>query len=299
MESCTATIVTRNRAEEVCNAVASALEQTTCNEIVVVIDGTEDDTAERLRAKFPGLRIIENPERTGLCHARNQAINAASNDFILQFDDDAICTSPTTAEDIQKCFINDRVAGVCIPFINVNISDEVKSKHPNPPTPYVSHNFTGTAIMLRRSIFLKMGGFTSELMHWGEERDLVMRLVDNGYFLLYGESAPIHHLVSPRRDTTYQNLYLYRNQIFFNFLRGPLLYLPGLLVAGVAWSLVNAIRSGAIGIALRGLGAGFAACFQYASLRNPVSVKSFNLYMKLRKSGGLPLKDIETIMTLP
>ena len=64
-------------------------------EIIVVVDGSTDGTAQALRELQPpcSLRIIEQANR-GPSAARNNGIRAAQGDFLLFIDDDILC-SPT------------------------------------------------------------------------------------------------------------------------------------------------------------------------------------------------------------
>ncbi len=61
-------------------------------EIVVVVDGSDDGTAEALKKLHPDcrLRIVEQENR-GLAGARNTGYRAAATDLILFLDDDMLC----------------------------------------------------------------------------------------------------------------------------------------------------------------------------------------------------------------
>lgn len=62
-------------------------------EIVIVVDGSSDGTAQALRNLQPrcSLRILEQPNR-GPAAARNNAIQAARGELLLFIDDDIICS---------------------------------------------------------------------------------------------------------------------------------------------------------------------------------------------------------------
>lgn len=297
MTPCSAIIVTRNRCEEVCDAVSSALKQTCCNDIIVVVDASEDSTATTLKELFPDVRILVNLERRGVSYSRNLAIREAKNEFILQIDDDAILTSPDIAETIvQRFSCSESIAAVTIPYINVNQSKALHHQSPYPDEICVAYTYTGTAIMLRQSTFLELDGYSLELEHWGEERDYALRLLNAGYLVVYGESEPVHHLVSARRDKIYQNIYLYRNQLFFNYLRAPTRYLPALFIWALLWSIRNAFRSGTVWFALRGFLQGVTACFKYADSREPMTISRYKLALELRRAGGLPFSTVRDRM---
>jgi len=81
-------IPTFNRASVITRALESILLQTRPpDEILVVDDGSTDDTAERVRAEFPGVRLIEQENR-GVGAARNAGIRAATGTWIALLDSD-------------------------------------------------------------------------------------------------------------------------------------------------------------------------------------------------------------------
>lgn len=83
-------IPTWNRAEAVCRAVASVLAQTyPALDVVVVDDGSTDDTAERLAALAdPRLRVLGHDRCRGVAAARNTGLAAARGDYLALLDSD-------------------------------------------------------------------------------------------------------------------------------------------------------------------------------------------------------------------
>ena len=84
-------IPTYNRAHLVVEAIASALSQTYCHhEVIVVDDGSQDDTENVIRTTFGGnakVRCIRQENR-GVSAARNRAIEEARGEFIAFLDSD-------------------------------------------------------------------------------------------------------------------------------------------------------------------------------------------------------------------
>jgi len=81
-------IPTFNRAGVVVRAIDSVLSQTRPpDELVVVDDGSTDETAARLRAEFPRVRLIRQANR-GVSAARNAGVRATTGEWIALLDSD-------------------------------------------------------------------------------------------------------------------------------------------------------------------------------------------------------------------
>jgi glycosyltransferase involved in cell wall biosynthesis len=85
-----AVIPTHNRAQLVCRAIRSVLDQTYKNlEVVVVLDGPDPDGVKLLEGLGERrLRVIEMAENQGPAEARNVGVRAAKGSWIAFLDDD-------------------------------------------------------------------------------------------------------------------------------------------------------------------------------------------------------------------
>jgi glycosyltransferase involved in cell wall biosynthesis len=83
-------IPTWNRADLVCEAVASALEQRDGRvEVIVVDDGSTDGTADALARRFgSGVRVLRSRRRRGAGAARNAGARLASGELLAFLDSD-------------------------------------------------------------------------------------------------------------------------------------------------------------------------------------------------------------------
>lgn len=81
-------IATYNRREYVLQAVQSVAEQTyPAHEIIVVVDGSTDGTAEAVREVYPEVIVLEQPN-LGESAARNYGLARATGDCVAFLDDD-------------------------------------------------------------------------------------------------------------------------------------------------------------------------------------------------------------------
>jgi glycosyltransferase involved in cell wall biosynthesis len=97
----TAIIPTYNRAHIICEAVESALAQTYPDmEVIVVDDGSKDDTLARLKQYGGRLRVITQTNK-GPAAARNVGIAAAHGEFIAFLDSDDIWLPEKTERQVR------------------------------------------------------------------------------------------------------------------------------------------------------------------------------------------------------
>lgn len=83
-----AIIPTFNRAEQVCRAIQSVLQQTYSNvEIVVVNDGSTDNTVAALEKFGNKVRVI-NQRNAGVAAARNRAVSVSQGEIVAFLDSD-------------------------------------------------------------------------------------------------------------------------------------------------------------------------------------------------------------------
>jgi hypothetical protein len=101
----TVAIASRNRRESLRRALRSLADQDVGPErleVVVVLDGSEDDSAEMLRGlELPlEIRVVEQ-ERCGLASARNRGAAAASSPVVLFCDDDLVAAPALVREHAE------------------------------------------------------------------------------------------------------------------------------------------------------------------------------------------------------
>jgi glycosyltransferase involved in cell wall biosynthesis len=82
-------IPTHNRAQQVFEKVSAILSDSGIAEVIVVVDGSTDDTCDRLRLLSDDrLRIISNATPVGPSRARNAGVAQATGDWVALLDDD-------------------------------------------------------------------------------------------------------------------------------------------------------------------------------------------------------------------
>jgi glycosyltransferase involved in cell wall biosynthesis len=172
------------------DSVESVLRQTYSPiELIVVNDGSTDDTEARLRRYGDRLRVITQPN-SGLSAARNTGIHAAAGEFIAFLDADdwwepekigrqveVLCGRPELGAvgcGERQVDANGREFGLWIqPEPGVSKTDTLRMA--------VQRRFwiggSGSGILARREVFDEVGLFDPSLA-WCEDWDMWLRIID-------------------------------------------------------------------------------------------------------------------------
>ena len=162
----------------VCAAVDSALAQTyTPIEVIVVDDGSTDDTADRLAGYGDQIRYIRQDNR-GLSAARNAGIHQARGDWVALLDADDLWHSQKLEMQLAAMREHEDVA-----LIGSPAALELPETLPSTPriTPLTVRDFLLTAPLgpsgaLIRRRCLSVVGYFDERLGSVEDRDMWLRL---------------------------------------------------------------------------------------------------------------------------
>lgn len=288
----TVVITTRNRKDELRNALTSVFEQDISLDVLVLDDASSDGTLEMVKEEFPGVRLdrVENP--VGLIAQRNRASTLVRTPFIVSIDDDAVLTSPDTVRRTLAEFDHALIGAVAMPYVNVRQGRKVYQMAANDRQTYITHVYIGTAHALRTKIFQDLGGYHGFFFREYEEQDYCLRLLDAGYFVRVGYTSPIHHFQSSARVHSDIVFYGERNQILLAWLNSPRFFKEAV---GVTWRAFQRafIRRTFLAHTLFGLIMGYVSCWTYRHMRSPVSVTTYLQFRRLMQSEGkLTLDDL-------
>jgi glycosyltransferase involved in cell wall biosynthesis len=278
----TIVITTKNRKDDLRRALASAVAQDGSVEVLVIDDGSTDGTSDMVRSEFLQVRLHRDEVSKGLIVQRNQAAKLAAGRIIISIDDDAELMSPSTVQQVVAEFDHPRVGAVAMPFIDVHR----KVSHLPPPGSgekvLIAKAYVGTAHALRRDIFLRLGGYREFLFHQGEESDYCVRLMAAGYVIRYGHSTPLHHYVSPRRDSERIVVYGARNGILYAWHNVPMPFFLAHCFINILNVIRNGFYQGRTLWAVRGILRGFLDSGRDFRSRSPVPATIYKLGLRLR-----------------
>lgn len=283
----TVLITTKDRKDELKNALDSALMLIGDVEILVVDDGSTDGTFEFVTESYPSVRIIRYEENLGLIEQRNNGIRLAKAPYVITIDDDAVFTSADTALKVVAAFEADSQAGaLAMPYIDVLYDDQLVLQVAPDGGDYVMSAYRGTAHADRRDLFLSLSGYRGFYYRQNEEGDYCTRMLGRGYYVKVVDSAVIRHMESPRRVKSLNMFYEMRNNILYAWYNVPLVFLLLHVFGTIYVTLKKHVRLGCALSSIKGIWAGFACAMtsQYKE-RSPVASNVYLAYRFLRKRG--------------
>ncbi len=288
----TIVITSRNRCHDLLRALSSCLSQSyETLEVIVYDDASDDDTSAAVRSVFPQVRIIRHEVRKGLVVRRNEGFRDATGEFVLSIDDDAYFTDPGTVARVVELFQEyPNAAAIALPYTEPR-SDRGSGRMAPLPTGTVLRNYIGCAHALRRQVVLDVGGYRELLVHQAEERDLSVRLLNDGWDIIYGDSPPLVHLYSPIRERERVNYYGCRNTVLFNYLNVPHPYALPRMLADSLQLVLYRFGMRTLPAKLHAVASGWGASWQYRRERAPVSKATYQKYRSLPGHGPLAAPD--------
>lgn len=128
-------------------------------EIIVVNDGSTDNTKEMLQKEFgknKRIKIINLP-RSGVCKARNAGIKQASFPIVVNMDHDCIPEKVWLRKIVEP--FEDKKVGVTTSF----------------------GGYGGTSTAFRKELLDKAGGYDEDYFYYREDTDLTFKIMELGY----------------------------------------------------------------------------------------------------------------------
>ena len=271
----TVVIVTYNCAGYIRGCLQSLRPEVENWEVIVVDNGSRDDTTQVVSREFPWAKLIATGANRGFSAANNTGAAAATAPWLFFLNPDTIVI-PGALETLLAA-ANARRATVIAPRMNepdgryqpgssddrmpTFISLLVEALLPKPVRPELIRRGTGpggfdparaqmverpmaAAVMIRRDVYEAVGGF-DERFHpiWFEDVDLSKRLRDRGHEIWYEPAAVITHVGNHSR--TLYNLVAVQAMWNANMVRYARKNFPG-------WQAATLRASAAAGIVIRG-----------------------------------------------
>lgn len=226
-------ILTWNRVDELvpCLESFSVLEYPNY-QVIVLDNGSEDETVATARERFPWATIIENGENLGFCRGNNVGLKyalAQGFDYVMLLNSDTLCT-PTLLSELVSVMQADPKIGIVGaknllmenteytwgkygvvtwgPMLVRTIGRFQPDDKRNDPPQDVDW-VIGNACMMSRESLEKVGLLDEEYWQCNEDVDWCYRARDAGYRVVYVDRAAIIHKGGSSADLTQKKVFSY------------------------------------------------------------------------------------------
>ncbi|MGY0391978.1 glycosyltransferase family 2 protein [Bizionia sp. KMM 8389] len=209
-------------------------------EIIVVDNQSPDTSCEMVKKLFPNVNLIENPTNSGFSKGNNLGVKQAKGEYLCILNPDTVVAEDTfkllldfadkqTNLGIVGCRLMDGV-GKFLPESKRNIPKPMvalKKLLGNPNCYYANQIgefeigeaaiFVGAFMLLRKTVYLEVGGLDEDYFMYGEDIDLSYKILKAGYKNYYnGQTTCIHYKgESTLKDANYAKRFYGAMQIFY------------------------------------------------------------------------------------
>ncbi len=242
-------VLTYNRVAEVCRTLSKLHETCPAVPIIVVDNGSSDDTVETIRRRFEAVEVVAVPENLGAA-GRNLGVARVTTDYVAFCDDDTWWEKHALAQAVPLMDRYPHVAALSAKVI-VGDAEPASECHVDPtcnamarspldatglPGPALIGYMAGASIFRTRA-FREVGGYAPRLFIGGEEELVALDLLARGWQLVYAPMLTLRHCPSPLRDVRRRRQLLARNAIWVACMRLPLR-----AIGRRAWTALQAMR---------------------------------------------------------
>jgi GT2 family glycosyltransferase len=189
---------------------ALASQSIAAREIIVVDDGSTDDSAARLRGARAGPRLIELGRNLGFAAAVNRGVVAARGRWVALLNSDArperrwleaLSAAAAYAVPGSACFacpllrVDGRLEGAGIRLLRSGFgAPAAAGADPAALRDCEVFGASGGAMLIDRAVFLELGGLDESFFGGFEDLDLACRLRLNGWSCALVAGARVSHL---------------------------------------------------------------------------------------------------------
>jgi len=204
-------------------------------QILVYDDGSEPPVEGRARAAQSSVRVLRGT--AGTAAGRNWIVREAAHEFVLLLDDDTLVLDAAPVIEALATIARDPAIGaIAFAQANPDGSPWPVAMQPSPAAePSLVNAFIGFAHIVRRSLFLELGGYREIFRYQGEEKELCLRLIAAGKLVVYLPQSRIAHVTDPgARDLRRYLRLVSRNDCLNSIYNDPLLRMLWMVPARMA-----------------------------------------------------------------
>ncbi|MCB1209727.1 MAG: glycosyltransferase family 2 protein [Verrucomicrobiales bacterium] len=246
------------------------------SEILVHVDGGDSGLLQQLALHHPNVRVLHSHPLLGPGGSRNALVEAASHEWIANFDEDSFPAHSNYFARLQALIARFPDAAMFSAASNAEEMAEIEIQEIAIPS--------GCGCVFRKSWFAKTGGFVPlPIAYSMEEVDIGLRVhAKGGAIILDPQLQVIHDKKLPDRIDPEINAAIMANTALFPYLRFPVLLWPmGLL--NIISRMIHLIRRGWTTGLLEGLQRIPTHLIQFRTYRSPVPFRAVFSWQMLRR----------------
>jgi glycosyltransferase involved in cell wall biosynthesis len=224
-------MITRNRGSQIRTALEHLLALPETPHIIVIDNGSSDETVEIARAIGAAVDVIALDQNLA-CAGRNIGILKAGTPYVAFSDDDSwwapgalgraadlFDSNPTLGLIAARILIGpqEKLDPLCQAMATTHL--DLQGGNGQVGIPVVG--FAACGSIVRRAAFLEADGFERRFGVGGEEQILALDLLRHGWQLAYVDDIVAYHHPSPIRDRARQKRLEARNALWSAWLRRP------------------------------------------------------------------------------
>ncbi len=205
-------------------------------EIIVIDNASEDGSVEAIRAEFSSkIQIIGNKRNLGFAGANNQGAALSQGSFLLFLNSDTIAHNDFLSQCLNLFKQNEKI-GVVSPRLKLEDSQAQKNAFGLFPTllrlitqatkkeqiipegtkVLKTDWVSGCALIIRRELFEKIGGWDDHFFLYFEDIDICKRAKQEGYEVVVNLESEITHLGGKSINlNSERKKYYYRAQDYY------------------------------------------------------------------------------------
>lgn len=185
-------------------------------ELMLVDNASADESVAFVRAHFPTVRIVQNEDNLGFAAGNNRGAQAAHGDYVVFLNNDTRVDGQWLKELVAPCLADAEVVctaskmlawdGSKVDFVSSAMNFHGFAFQPDYGARDVfdqSHPLLfacGGAMLIRRNVFLDLGGFDEDYFIYFEDVDLGWRVWLSGYRVLFAPKAIVYHRLHATMD---------------------------------------------------------------------------------------------------
>ena len=196
------------------------------NEVIVVDDGSTDDSVDFLRQTFPSIKVIVNPKNLGFVPSTNKGVVNSSNPVVVLLNNDVLVDKNFLKPLLPHFESDDIFAVSCAEkgyswawakfkngFITHGMGEPTITPHP-------SFWASGGSAAFSREKWLKLGGMDAiyKPFYW-EDVDISFRAQKRGWKIIWEPKSVVYHqhesTIGKNFNKNYIDLISGRNRLLF------------------------------------------------------------------------------------